>query len=286
MEQSTLLRELASAGIAAAIADSVLNPSTVLQVKGQLEPRVSTLQHARRAIAQQGFVQGLWLPGLTAICLRALTYSGFRVGMYPTVRNSLPDDGGFHTRVLAGSITGGIGGLVFAPIELVRVHMVGPSPFPTTASAFSTIARTDTVPGLWRGASAFALRCTCFSGAQLATYDTCKRWLLTNGVLGPPGVESARTHLAASMISGVCAQLIAHPIDTLKTLVMSGGARAASPGLAAIASELASSGSAVGTLRRVYGGLLPAILSRGPMVMIFLPLVEQIRTRVFGLGYL
>ena len=63
------------------------------------------------------------------------------------------------------------------------------------------------------------------------------------------------------------------------------GARAGAPGLASVASELTSSGSAVGTLRRVYSGLLPAILSRGPMVMIFLPLVEQIRTRVFGLGY-
>ena len=37
---------------------------------------------------------------------------------------------------------------------------------------------------------------------------------------------------------------------------------------------------------RLYSGLLPALLSRGPMVMLFLPLVEQVRVRVFKLGYI
>ena len=285
------VREVAAAGVAAAVADGILNPSTVLQVKQQIEPTASTLQLARRAISKHGILMGLWLPGLPAISMRALTYSGFRVGRYPTVKEALPGDDGFRTRVLDGAITGGVGGFTFAPMELVRVRMVGPAPYSTTAAAFASIVRNDTFAGLWRGASAFALRCACFSGAQLATYDTCKRWLLRGS---PAGAESPRQHVLASMVSGVCAQVVCHPVDTLKTLVMSasvgakGGASACSPSVAEVAIELASttSGGAVGMLGRVYSGLLPAILSRGPMVMIFLPLVEQIRTRVFGLGYL
>ena len=98
--------------------------------------------------------------------------------------------------------------------------------------------------------------------------------------MGP--VEDTRLHLLSSCISGICAQIVCHPIDTVKTLVMQrGGGGPSSPIL-----ELTSGRGGIGAIRRLYGGLLPALLSRGPMVMLFLPLTEQIRSRVFDLNYI
>mgnify|MGYP006163492783 CR=1 FL=1 len=50
--------------------------------------------------------------------------------------------------------------------------------------------------------------------------------------------------------------------------------------------EMARELIAEGGVRRLYAGLLPAIVSRGPMVMTFLPLTELLRSRVFGLSYI
>ena len=176
-----LARECAAAGCAAAIADGFFNPSTVLQVRGQLAPSASTWSLARQALDSAGVIRGLWLPGLQAICMRALTYSGFRVGCYPTMRDALPGNG-FGNRVLAGAFTGGVGAFIFAPIELVRVRMVGPKPYASTNSAFGTIVREESLSALWRGAPMFAVRCGCFSGMQLATCIGCTQTCVVSQV--------------------------------------------------------------------------------------------------------
>ena len=95
-------------------------------MRSQLSPGTRLDVLAREAVERGGggILSGLWLPGLPASCLRALTYSGFRVGCYPAVRDRLPGDG-FATRVLAGSLTGAGGAALFAPCEVVRVRMVG-----------------------------------------------------------------------------------------------------------------------------------------------------------------
>ena len=278
-----LLRECLAAGIGGAIADGIYNPATVLQVRGQLAPKQSTWELASNAIELDGIFRGLWAPGLIAICLRALTYSGTRVGLYPTVRDAMPG-GGFGSKVLAGCTTGGIGAAMFAPAEVVRVRIIAAHsagrPYSTTWDAFVTIARHESVGGLWRGATPFSLRCACFSGAQLAVYESAKRFLLTTGMR-----EGPRLHIISSCLSGICAQIVCHPLDTIKTLVITQSQATQEPhqgrGALALARHLVTSGG----LRRLYAGIGPAIISRGPMVMTFLPLVECLRSRL-GLGYI
>jgi len=278
-----IAREWASAGTAGAIAEGLFNPTAVLQVRGQLQPAASTYTLVRDAVMRDGILRGMWLPGLVANCTRAFSYTGFRVGLYPTARDALPGDG-FATRMLAGALTGGVGATLFAPVELVRVRLAGATVCTGTLSTCVALARENSVGGLWRGAGPFALRCSCYSGAQCSIYDASKRWLLASRVAGP--VENARLHLAASCIAGVGATIACHPLDTVKTLVMhQASTMAGGSPIRTLMHELKAKGS-VGAIRALYGGLLPALLSRGPMVMVFFPLVEQLRTRVFGLEYI
>lgn len=271
-----LPRECLAAGIGGAIADALYNPATVLQVRGQVAPQRSTWNLAIDAIRHRGFFGGLWLPGLTAICMRALTYSGTRVGLYPTVRDALPATG-ISAKLLAGCTTGMLGAFTFAPWEVLRVRIVaadGAAAYATTCTAAATIMKEDSVRGFWRGASPFALRAGIFSGVQLAVYDTFKGAARRAGAQ-----EGLQLHLLASCISGLCAQIMCHPVDTVKTLVVIDASGARRGGL-----EVARVLIASGGMSRLYAGLLPALASRGPMVMTFLPLVEALRTHVFGLG--
>lgn len=271
-----VLRECLAAGVGGAIADGIFNPLTVLQVRAQLQPGVGMIQLTRSAIAHAGIVQGLWAPGLLAISMRAMSYSGCRVGLYPTVRDALPG-GGFGTKVAAGGLTGFFGATVFAPIEVVRVRMVGATPYQSTLRAFEAIICSDGLLGLWRSVGPFAVRAAMYSSTQLATYETFKHKLLASGAFQSEGVG---THFAASLMSGVCASLVAHPVDTLKTVAME--ARGRSLGSLGLFLELIAAGG----IARLYAGLGPALLSKGPMIMVYLPLVEQLRARVFGLGYI
>ena len=81
-------REWAAAGVGCALADTVFNPLEVLKVRAQQRPDAVALRAlAREAIARDGFARGLLAPGLAATWMRGLSYTGFRIGLYPTTRD-------------------------------------------------------------------------------------------------------------------------------------------------------------------------------------------------------
>jgi hypothetical protein len=60
----------------------------------------------------------------------------------PSVRDALVSRGAFGdadsiaARVAAGALTGAVGSAVFNPIDVVRIRMQGPTPYPSTLGAF------------------------------------------------------------------------------------------------------------------------------------------------------
>jgi len=271
----TVAREWAAAGVGCALADTVFNPLEVLKVRAQQATSpTSTATLARESIAADGFVRGLFVPGLAATWMRGLSYTGFRIGLYPSVRDEalhIVGGDGFATRLAAGAITGGIGALVFNPIDVVRVRMqsVG-CEYRSTVSAFGEVARAEGVArGLWRGTGACVARAMTLSGSQLATYDASKRWFLAHGYFKE---DASPLHFTSSFVSGVVAQTVTQPVDTLKTLVMS----SASEGKGTI--EIARDIVAKHGLRGFYRGFFAAAARQGPVMVIQMPLVEALRS--------
>ena len=281
-------REILAAGLGCATADSLFNTLEVLKVRAQLNPDTSesVLSLGRRIVSAEG-IGALALPGLGATQLRGMTYTGFRIGAYPETKRRIEAATGFAgdsftVRAGAGLTTGSIGSALFTPVDLVRVRLQAEpasyahvAPPLRTFFAFQHVSQAEGLSALYRGVSACVLRGALLSASQLATYDATKATLKRMDVLA----EGPALHLFSSCLSGLVAQTVIQPADTLKTVMMSGGG--GSRGIVACAAALVRDGG-VGAL---YRGYLPALLRQGPVIMVQMPLIEQLR-RLLGVGYM
>lgn len=287
-----VLLEWLSAGVGCAIADTLFTPLEVVKVRRQVlassSAPPSSMQVAMQAMRSDGLLMGLYQPGLLATWMRGMSYTGFRIGLYPTVRDAVGAGNGngakpgLLARIAAGAATGAIGSVVFNPVDVVRIRMQAPHPPPTTLGAFGLIARehgNGNPLALWRGWHASAARAATLSGSQLATYDTIKGPLRSVRLLtDAQGNETPLLHSAASLASGFVAQTVTMPFDTMKTLLMAD--RTGAP-----ASTVLNRAVASGGVRVLFAGYLPALARQGPVMLVQMPLVEQLR-RLVGLDYM
>jgi len=280
----SVVLEWAAAGVGCALADTMFNPLEVLKVRAQQSASgASAAALASAAMRRDGFVGGLFVPGLAATWMRGLSYTGFRIGLYPSARDAaarVAGGDGFETKLFAGALTGGVGAAVFNPIDVVRVRMQSSErAHRSTLSAFGEVARAEGVrTGLWRGAGASTARAMTLSGSQLATYDASKRWFLATGYFTE---DAPPLHFASSFVSGVVAQTVAHPFDTLKTLVMS---RTTTPGERRGTVIIARDLIAAHGVRGLYRGFFAAASRQGPVMVVQMPIVEALR-KCLGLEY-
>ncbi|XRB16862.1 mitochondrial carrier protein [Pseudoscourfieldia marina] len=300
-----------SAGVGCALADTLFNPLEVLKVRRQVllsgaSPAAvpaaaaaagtggmggggapSTYQLASSLIRSEGLVMGLWQPGLLATWMRGLSYTGFRIGLYPTVRDAVQlDSAPLLGRILAGGMTGSIGSVVFNPVDVVRIRMQTPNPPASTWQAFGIIAREGSggkgsLSSLWRGWHASAARAATLSGSQLATYDSIKKPLRENFAFltDAQGNETPLLHSFASLVSGFVAQTVTMPFDTMKTLIMAD--RTGSSSLEVMRRAMVAGGG----VRVLFAGYVPALARQGPVMVVQMPIVEQLRKCV-GLDYM
>lgn len=220
----------------------------------------------------------------------AMTYLmsvGFRIGMYPTMREFVnggaEQEPGLGSKIAAGALTGAIGSAVFCPIDVVRVRMQvdagtvdssgvlrtgvrqGHCPrYSSTFAAFPEILRQEGLLGFWRGGSATILRASILSGAQLASYDVLKRTAKRANLLE----DGPILHSTCSLISGIIAQTCMMPVDTARSCLMG-----TDHGTWRQVFDLVRQGG----VRVLYRGYFPACARQGPVMLVQMPLVEYFR---------
>ena len=313
-----VLREVAAAGCGSGIADSAFNPLEVVKVRLQLLSNASSgvgggaatpplyrgFGHALAKIYADDGLAGMWTPGLVVTWIRAMFYTGCRIGLYPAVSSAYADAFAsgrhdvFALRLAAGATTGALASLVFSPLDLIRIRLQGDAGrIDSRTKLYSTGLRAGTAPrysgiidcasrvaagspgesgvrALWAGCAATCCRAAVLSGTQLATYETIKATLRDRVFAGE---ESVPLHLIASCSSGLAAQLACQPADVMRTLTMGGG----NGGVLACARSTYLRHGVPGFFR----GLAPALARQGPVMLVQMPLVEQFRV-LFGLGYM
>ena len=234
-----------------------IQTAQILGVQAESFPAAASALHAK------GGPLLLWTPGLAATWARAFGFTGLRVGLYPAVRSMVGGDkhnASLGTKVLAGATTGAIGSAIANPVDLVRTRMQAqagrPTLYPSSVAVVRAVHAEGGVAALWRGVSATAGRATLLSGAQLATYDELKGRIKAQGY----AEEGSMLHAFCGVVSGVVAQTVCQPADTIKSRVLAGGFTSV---WACLQSTLRSEGG-LGLFR----GYIPAVCRQAPVVLV------------------
>jgi hypothetical protein len=281
------LKECLSAGIAAAIADSLFNPFEVVKVRLQFNnENNSSIKNIVHQITKNknSFIQklySLYYPGIFPTIYRGLCYTGCRIGFYPTIKSIInsndEEKDSFRNKFISGSITGMIACFIFNPLDLVRIRLqCNPHEFNNTFHGIQTIAKNNGISSLYlRGSLPSILRATLLSGVQLSIYDSAKIIIISRYNIN----ESIYVHTISSLISGSCAQFIIMPIDLLKSRIMGSNS---SSSMISIFNLIIQERGILGLWR----GFIPAVCRQGPCLVVQFTLLEKFRRDIFGLTYL
>lgn len=286
-------REMVAAGPGCALANGLLNAFETTKVKLQLHNPKAPVYHTpttvgvmKQIIREEGLVRGLLAPGLSASLTRSMLYGAYRVGLYASMRDWLsqgPKAPQLHHRVASGMFTGALGAVLTCPLDVVRTRMQAAAGnisacgttyttglykgqtirYQNLWTTFRSIFMEEGLrKGLYRGASVTIGRASLLNGSQLASYDTLKKVL--------PLEEGPILHTLCALLSGVIAQTVVMPMDTIKSNMMVGAAP----------SEVWQTLVQRGPFW-LYRGYLPACAGQGLIMVLQMPLIEEFR-RLLG----
>eukprot|EP00002_Diphylleia_rotans_P009536 TRINITY_DN1990_c0_g1_i1.p1 TRINITY_DN1990_c0_g1~~TRINITY_DN1990_c0_g1_i1.p1 ORF type:complete len:306 (+),score=58.29 TRINITY_DN1990_c0_g1_i1:50-967(+) len=227
-------RRFLAAGSAACVAEIVTIPIDTAKVRLQIQgnvapgsvPKYAGMVDCLRKIAVEEGPTAIF-KGLTPGLLRQMVFSSLRIGLYEPVRNFYhpdPTDPPLSKKILAGLTTGALGIMVASPTDLVKIRLQAEGRLPPgvarrytgTFNAFSTIAKEEGIPGLWRGLGPNVARNAIITAAELASYDQIKQTILKNNWM----TDDIPCHLVSGFSAGFVATVIGSPVDVIKTRVM------------------------------------------------------------------
>lgn len=194
-------------GVAASLAVTITHPIDTLKVRYQianeLTGRKPSLHHLIRCTPIHAYYQGLG-----AALVKQSIYTSIRFYVFNQTKSEI---GTIPSAILAGSI----GSFCTTPIDqtLIRQQSVTPSP-----GFFQTFRQLAHERKLWYAGTLQTIRASCVTTGQFPTFQylRIKYPDQTSGIMG---------NLAAGMVSGTFAAVLAAPFDVIKSRVMSSGAR-------------------------------------------------------------
>ncbi|KAI9844570.1 MAG: Mitochondrial dicarboxylate transporter [Sclerophora amabilis] len=213
--------------------------------------------------------------GLSASLLRQLTYSTTRFGVYEELKGSFTtakQSPSFPSLVAMASASGWLGGVAGNPADVLNVRMQHDAALPPTArrnyrhavDGLIRMTREEGWRSLFRGVWPNSMRALLMTASQLASYDECKRAMLTHTSLG----DNLTTHFTASFVAGFVATTICSPVDVIKTRVMSS---TDSKGLSRLLSDIYR----VEGVSWMFKGWVPSFMRLGPHTIVTFLFLEQ-----------
>ena len=179
----------------------------------------SLFRFLKRIVKNEGLWNGLWKHALGTNMAACTCSMGARIGLYPFFRDTMGAKDGFKM-VAAGLASGMIGYWTASPLFMIKTRIqscAGESvPYKTGLHGLLNIIRNEGVKGLWNGSFTFMMRGATLSGTQLASYDSTKTSLISNGYQDGPLV-----HISASTVSAVCLTTSVMPLDSTLTTFQS-----------------------------------------------------------------
>ncbi|WOO78766.1 Mitochondrial dicarboxylate transporter [Vanrija pseudolonga] len=266
-------------GVAAAMAASITHPLDLTKVRLQATGDKGMIQSMRKTIHTAG-IRGLY-DGLTGTLLRQMTYSVIRFAVFDEAKaylHTTPGPAPAWKLALAGSIAGGVAGVLGNPAELMMVRMQADKAKPpekrynyrNSVQGLYTMARTEGILSWWRGWVPNTIRSVLMNMTQLGAYDWFKSSLLQTGWL-PDG---SMLHFLASLGAGTVATAVTSPADVIKARIMN-----ASKGNTSVLQVLRDSITKEGP-RVLFKGFVPAWIRLQPTTTLIFLILEQLKSGV------
>lgn len=133
--------------------------------------------------------------------------------------------------------------------------------------------------GLFRGLSVNVLRSCCMTVGTVPCYEHTKHLAKTRLHLR----DTPYLHVGAGLVAGLVGTTVTAPADIVRTRVMASSLPGSQGSgiIHAAASVWRDHGA-----RGFFRGWVPAYVRIGPLFVGMPALIEQVRARVFGLGYI
>eukprot|EP00747_Dinoflagellata_sp_TGD_P193814 gnl/TRDRNA2_/TRDRNA2_60493_c0_seq1.p1 gnl/TRDRNA2_/TRDRNA2_60493_c0~~gnl/TRDRNA2_/TRDRNA2_60493_c0_seq1.p1 ORF type:complete len:292 (+),score=38.62 gnl/TRDRNA2_/TRDRNA2_60493_c0_seq1:39-878(+) len=270
----------------------VFNPLDTLRIRWQLSAAAaesSIVSYAYRVVADEGFVAGLWRPGVLASMLSIGTSTGIRIGMYPYLRDMISADPKRKTAGVmfgAGLFAGGIGYWLACPFFQVKTQMqaslLQPGRGGGTSGVLASLQEiwsSGGAPALYRGSSPLVVRGAFFTAGQTLGYDGTKTALSQRTSMMQDGPA---LHLLGSVAAAFFATGFSAPADFILTKYQAApqmGTNYEGP-VDCMKQAVRNEG-----MQALFRGWLPNFARMAPASLLFHPLYEQFRV-LMGLSYL
>eukprot|EP00746_Dinoflagellata_sp_MGD_P001311 gnl/MRDRNA2_/MRDRNA2_102471_c0_seq1.p1 gnl/MRDRNA2_/MRDRNA2_102471_c0~~gnl/MRDRNA2_/MRDRNA2_102471_c0_seq1.p1 ORF type:complete len:304 (-),score=19.88 gnl/MRDRNA2_/MRDRNA2_102471_c0_seq1:80-991(-) len=297
---SEIARNAISAGMTAATTASIFNPLDTLRVRWQLSPLVggpmaacpvaesSILGYTYRIVVQEGFVAGLWRPGVLATVLSISTSSSIRMGLYPYLRDMVVTDPKQKTAGAmfgAGLCAGSIAYFVSCPFFQTKTKMQAAllQPGSMEPSCVKRCLQQTWHEGgtsaLFRGSGPTVMRGALFTAGQTLGYDGTKTLLSQRHKIMKDGPA---LHFLGSIVAAFFATAFSAPADFVTTRYQAApqiGMQYRNP-VDCFKQIVMNDGVQV-----LFRGWLPNFVRIAPACVLFHPMYEQVRL-FMGLKYL
>lgn len=282
---STIITKMLGAGVSASMAELVTIPFDTAKVRLQMQgENVSTKKgmklkyrgmiHTIITVAKEEGPKNLYR-GLTAGVHRQICFCGIRIGLYDSVRKLYGDTGEGKPKVLvkilASLTTASAAVLMFQPTEVVKIRMQAAGNkqrYTGALNAYSTIARTEGVKGLWRGVSANVVRLSVVNCTEIVVYDVLKSYILYKQLMR----DNTPLHFVSALGAGFVSVVVTSPIDVVKTRFMNSPAGSYKTPLHCGLSILKQNGPTA-----FYKGFIPSFTRFGSWAIVFFLSYEQIK---------
>jgi dicarboxylate transporter 10 len=220
--------------------------------------------------------------GISGTLLRQMTYSLCRFWAYEESKKIVHPGPGQMSgleMVLAGSMAGGIAGIVGNPGEVLMVRMQGDFAKPPekrlnykhAIDGLFRMVREEGPSSLFRGVAPNVFRAVLMNASQLASYDYFKAELLKTGKFQ----DNLACHFTASFMAGTIATTVTSPADVLKSRIMNASGPGSSSTIGAIRMAMKNEGPMF-----MFKGWVPAWTRLQPTTILIFLTFEQLKNVV------
>ncbi|KPU78884.1 uncharacterized protein Dana_GF10808, isoform D [Drosophila ananassae] len=262
-------------GVSSSVVATVMAPLDIVKTHMQTQSQKrDILETARRIFERRGFVG--FYDGFSAAVLHQMTSMNIRFSVYEAGRQyHFVEDDSYLGKLLLGLVAGACGSISGIPADLINVRMQTDMKnaehlrhnYKHIFDALVRIPREEGFLALYKGGSVATLKASLGTCSQISSYDIIKTEMRHRLDMH----DSVPLHFFSSLVTSVISSTLTHPLDVMKTLMMSGR-----PGQYETLSQAAQHMMRFGYIGP-FRGLLPTMVRKGPATVMLFVMYEQLR---------